>query len=270
MRACLEAHAFRRHLFEAPVQDVLFHLEIRNAVAHQTAKTVIFFKDGDQVSGAIELLGAGQPRGAGADYGDSLACTRLRRFRLNPALQPGALDNTLFNDFDRDRRLVDSQHARGLAGSGTDAPRKFGKIIGRMQNADGFLPMIAIDEVIPVGNDIIDGASRVAEGNAAIHTARRLRADFFFGKLVVDLEVVVDALFNGAAYRHFPREFFEPGHFTHEFYPRTSRPRPCVPACAISTPAGTRGTPRTRLYSCGNTLTNFGRVASQPCRIHLA
>src|SRR5947209_7369398 len=139
-----------------------------------------------------------------------------------------------------------------------------------MQDADGFLPMIAIDQVIPVGNDVIDGASRMAEGNAEIHAARGLRADFFLGKLVVNLEVVVDALFDGAAYGHLAREFFETGDFTHEPYPRASRPRPCVPACAISTPAGTRGMPKTRLYSCGNTLTNFGSVASQFRKIHLA
>src|SRR5260370_13663150 len=115
-----------------------------------------------------------------------------------------------------------------------------------MQGAVGFLPMIDIEPAIPVGNDVIDGASRMAEGNAAIHAARGLRADFFLGKLVVDLEVVVDALFDGAAYGHLAREFFVTGYFTHEPYPRSSRPPPCVPACAISTPAGTRGMPRTR------------------------
>ena len=130
--------------------------------------------------------------------------------------------------------------------------------------------MIAIDQIVPVGNDVIYGTSGVTEGNAAIHAARGLRAYFVFGKLVIDFEVVVDALFDGAANRKFPREFLEAGDLTHECYPRASRLPACVPACAISTPAETRGMPRTRLYSCGNTLTNLGSMASQFCRIHLA
>jgi hypothetical protein len=76
--------------------------------------------------------------------------------------------------------------------------------------------MIAINEVVPVGNDVVDGASCVAKGNAAIHATRGLRADFVFGELVIDFEVVVDALFDGPANRQFSREFFKPGDLAHE------------------------------------------------------
>ena len=49
---------------QAPVENVLLHLEVGNAVAHQPAEAVVFFKQGDQVPGAIELLRRGQSRRA--------------------------------------------------------------------------------------------------------------------------------------------------------------------------------------------------------------
>ena len=85
-----------------------------------------------------------------------------------------------------------------------------------MKNADRFLPMVAINEVVPVGNDVVDGASCVAEGNPAIHATRGLRADFVFGELVVNLEVVVDALFDGPANRQFSRELLKTSNLSHE------------------------------------------------------
>src|ERR1700683_4872956 len=56
----------------------------------------------------------------------------------------------------------------------------------------------------------------MAERNAAIHTARALRAHLFVGKFLVDLEPVVDALYHGTARRSFARVFEKAGCFTHE------------------------------------------------------
>ncbi len=79
-------------------------------------------------------------------------------------------------------------------GAGTDSPRKLGKIIGGVELADGIFPASAIDEIVPVGNEIADGASSLAEGHAAIHAASALLAQFFFREILIDFEPVVDAL----------------------------------------------------------------------------
>ena len=123
------------------------------------------------------------------------------RLGLDPAFVEGAIDDGLLDVLDGDRRLVDAEHAGRLARRGTDAAGELREIVGGVQRADGFAPAAAIDQIVPVGNDVVQRAAGVAEGNAAIHAARALRADFLLGKRLVDLEPVVDALGDGTARR---------------------------------------------------------------------
>ncbi len=51
---------------------MLFHLEIRNAVAEQPADLGVLLEQIDIVSGAGQLLGAGHTGRAGAHHGDLL------------------------------------------------------------------------------------------------------------------------------------------------------------------------------------------------------
>ncbi len=61
-----ELHALGAHLFQTAVDEVLLHLEIRDAIAQQTADAVGLLEYGDGVAGARQLLGSGQTRGSGA------------------------------------------------------------------------------------------------------------------------------------------------------------------------------------------------------------
>ena len=69
----LAFHAFGDHLFQAAVEDVLFHLEIGNAVAQQSAQPVVLLEHHDFVPVAGQLLRGGQSGRAGADHGHALA-----------------------------------------------------------------------------------------------------------------------------------------------------------------------------------------------------
>ncbi len=62
--AAVKLHAFRHHLMHAPVDQMLFHLEVGNAIAQQAAGLQILLKDMHLVAGAGELLRAGETRGA--------------------------------------------------------------------------------------------------------------------------------------------------------------------------------------------------------------
>ena len=62
MGAAMERDAFRLHLLHAPVDVVLLHLEIGNAVAQQPAGFGELLEDVHVVAGARELLRAGKPR----------------------------------------------------------------------------------------------------------------------------------------------------------------------------------------------------------------
>ena len=88
IRARAEDDPFGFHLLEPTVEVSLLHLEVGDAVAEQAADAVGALEDGDRVAGAGELLGAGQPGGAGADDRHRLAGQDLGRLRDDPALVP--------------------------------------------------------------------------------------------------------------------------------------------------------------------------------------
>ncbi len=64
MGAVVEGDAFAFHLRHAAVDDVLFHLEVGNAVTQQAAGLGVFLEHMHVVAGARELLRAGQARRA--------------------------------------------------------------------------------------------------------------------------------------------------------------------------------------------------------------
>jgi len=177
------------------------------------------------MAGARQLLSGRKSGGAGTNHGDALAGAVWRKFGNNPAFFPRAVDDGLLDIFDGDRGLVDAEHARRLTGSGTNAPGEFREIVGRVQHAAGFAPTTAPYEVVPVGNDVGDGAAGVAERDAAIHTPRTLEADLFFGERVVDFKPVVDALGYRAALRNLALVFEKTGDFTHGAPGGIRRPR---------------------------------------------
>ena len=76
---------------------------------------------------------------------------------------------------------IDAEHARRFAGRRTDAAGELREIVGGVELPDRFLPPTAVDEIVPVGNDVVDRASGVAERHAAIHAARPLLARLLFG-----------------------------------------------------------------------------------------
>ena len=58
----MELDALGFHLFDAAVDQMLFHLEVGNAVTQQTARLGVFLEKMHFVPGAAELLGAGDDR----------------------------------------------------------------------------------------------------------------------------------------------------------------------------------------------------------------
>ena len=196
VRVGQKVDALRAHLLQAAIEDVFLELEIGNAVAEQAADAVVFFVHGYGVAGAAKLLRGGKSGGTAADDGDALAGVVLRRLGMDPSLVPCALDDAALDEFDGDRRLIDAEHAGSFAGRGTDAAGELGEVVGRVQAANRALPAAVVDEVVPVGDEIVDRATGVAEGNAAVHAAGALLALFLFGKRLINFKPVLHALFN--------------------------------------------------------------------------
>src|ERR1051326_834324 len=142
MHTGLELDSLGLHLLDASVDQMLLHFEVGDAVAQQSADAVGFFEDGDVVAGARELLRCGKTRGSGSDHGYALSGPLLRRLGFDPTFAERVIDDALFNLLDGDRRLVDPENAGRLTWRGADASGELGEIVGRVQDADCFLPAV--------------------------------------------------------------------------------------------------------------------------------
>ena len=189
-----EGHPFRFHLLGAAVDEMLFHLEVGDAIAEQTADAVRLLEHRHRVPGARQLLRAGQARRTRADDGDLLAGLLLGHLRRDPPFLPPAVDNRAFDRLDGHRLVDDVQGARRLAGRGADAAGEFGEVVGRMEVRQRPLPVRLVDEVVPVRDHVVHRTAVVAVGDAAIHAARGLPRERRIVRLNDELAVVLQAL----------------------------------------------------------------------------
>src|SRR5690606_11699514 len=202
----------------------LVELHVGDAIHEQAAGAVFALEDRDPVTGAIELGGGAEAGGAGTDNGNLPARAALRRLGDNPAFLPPAVDDGDLEILDRDRRRVDAEDTGTLAGGGTHPAREVREIVGLVESFEGLLPETAIDEIVPLRDEIVDRTSGghareegagVAEGNAAIHASGGLRAEAFLRHGMVELVPVPDPLKGGTIEREFAKVLDEAGGFTH-------------------------------------------------------
>ena len=185
---------------------------------------------------ARQLLRGGQAGRTGTDDGNLLAGLVLRRLRDDPAHLPALVDDEVLDRLDAHRRRVDPQRTGGFAGRRADAAGEIREIVGGMQHVQRLLPVATVNQVIPVGNDVVHRTAVVAERNAAIHAACALNLGLFVGQGVDEFLVVFQALFDRLVSLGKTLEFHESSRLAH--YAASFRA-----AAAISV--------RARLYSCG-------------------
>ncbi len=85
-----------------------------------------------------------------------------------------------------------------------------------MQSADRLAPLTAINQVVPVGNDVSQRAAGVTEGHTAVHATRPLLDQLELGKGMIDLVPVVQPIANRTPLRRLARELHKPGRLTHD------------------------------------------------------
>ena len=54
-------------------------------------------------------------------------------------------------------RLVDAQHARAFARRGADPAGELGEVVGLVQAIERLAPQAAVDQVVPLGDQVVDG-----------------------------------------------------------------------------------------------------------------
>ena len=174
MDIAVEGHAFGFHLCHAALDDVFLHFEVGDAVAEQAAGMSVLLVDMHVMAGAAELLCRGEASRSGADDGHALAGLGLRGLRGDPALVERLVCDGAFDGLDGHRLVDDVERAGSLAGRRADASRDLGEVVGRMEVPGRVAPVGVIDEVVPVRDLVVDRASGLAIGDAAIHAASGL------------------------------------------------------------------------------------------------
>src|SRR5947208_2742710 len=101
----------------------------------------------------------------------------MRWLGNNPAFFPAFINNSALDGLDGDRGCIDSQNAGAFARRRADSASKLGEVVCFVQPIERFFPQASIDEVVPLGNQVVDRAagchsaderSCMAERNAAI------------------------------------------------------------------------------------------------------
>ena len=253
-----EANAGVRHEVDAPLDETLVELHVRNAIHQQAPDAVGALENGDGVTRMVELLGGGEAGGPGPDDGDTLARAGGGNVRADPPLVEGAIRDDALDRLDRDRVVVQTEGARPLARSGTDAARELGEVV-RLVEANGrLLPLAAPDEVVPVRNQVVHGAAgghspdelpRVAERGPAVHAARTLPAERRLGNRGVPLIPVPDALLRPAGGSGLAAELEESGRLAHRQFPLTRTGFWAFSSNAAMT-ASSSESPRSRIRDC--------------------
>ncbi len=204
-----EPGALRAHLLEPTLEVALFHLELGDAVAQQPADPVGPLEDRHVVTGPGELLRGGEAGRAGADHRDGRPTADHRRLRSHPALGKGAVDDLDLDLLDGDGTGgiggVNPEHTGCLARGGAEPAGELREVVRGVQPIDRHLPVVATDEVVPLGDEVAERAAVVAERDAAVHAASRLRSDVLGPEVLVDLVPVLDPDVDRASPRQLTR-----------------------------------------------------------------
>ncbi len=191
---------------------MFFQFHIRNAVHQKAADPVGTLKHRYKMPSPVQLVGHRQAGWAAPHNRNGLSGPRSGWFCRRIAFFISVFNNRIFvfsggNGF-----------SRQITGTGrftqsrTHPCRKFRKIVGLFQAVIGLFPVSRIDEVVPFRNQIVQRAARrhaakrharLAERNAAVHTARPLLLLFFHRKMFVELVKVFYAQFRAYIRRNF-------------------------------------------------------------------
>jgi hypothetical protein len=164
-------------------------------------------------------LGSSQARRARSNDGYPLVGPLEWTLRSNPALVPRTLDDLVFDALNGNRILIDTEDARPLARSGTQSTGELREVIRGMKPFDCRGPVAAVDEVVPLRDEVSEWAALVAEGNATVHAASSLLSRLLFGEGLVDLAPVTQAYGHGSTTRQLAIALQESSRLTHETPP---------------------------------------------------
>ena len=117
----------------------------------------------------VSCWAAASPAGPEPMTATRLPVLTVGTLRRDPALVPRPVDDLDLDLLDRDRVGVDAEHARRLARRRAQPAGELGEVVRGVQPVDRVAPVVAVDEVVPVGDQVAERAAVVAERDAAVH-----------------------------------------------------------------------------------------------------
>ena len=155
---------------DAAIDDGLVEFEVGDAVAEETAGSLVLLEDRYAVTHQVQLVGSSQSGRSGTDNCHLLAVAlgvlyghiTLQESTLGNGAFVLAIGNGLACGMIQDTSL--------LAERGTDTARKLRERIGLLEQLICRFPFAMIQGIVPFGVFIAQRTSPVAEGHATIHT----------------------------------------------------------------------------------------------------
>ncbi len=198
VRARHEADAFRLQQLAAAGDERLVELEVRDAVAQESADVGVLFVDGDRPAFAAQGARGGESGRTGADDGGALAVLFFGRLGHDPAPLESGVDDELLALADHDRLLVEVAHTARFAQGRTDPRGEFREVAVDAQEFVGAADVAFGHGAVFVRHEIAEGAAgAVAEGHAAVLAAFQLGFDVLERQAAFDFLEVVLALVHG-------------------------------------------------------------------------
>ena len=145
------------------------------------------------MSGPIQLIRGREPRRARPHDRHLLPRPRGGRLRRDPPLGVRAVDDGHLDVLDRDRVRIDPEHAGPFTRRRAQPPGELRKVVRRVQTVYGRTPPVAIDQVVPVRNQVPERTPLMAERDAAVHAPRGLGPEVLLREGLVDLLPVAQA-----------------------------------------------------------------------------
>ena len=126
-----------RHLLHAPVDVVLLHLEVGDAVAQQAADAVGLLEEHDVVARRARAAARTQvPAGPEPTTATRFPVLRAGGCGVDPALVPALVDDGVLDRLDAHRIVVDVERAGRLAGRRAHAAGELREVVGRVQDVE--------------------------------------------------------------------------------------------------------------------------------------
>ena len=211
---------------EAPIEDALLHLELGDAVAQQAADAIGLLEHRHEMARAVQLIRSREPRRSRSDDRHLLPRPRRRWPRRHPSFPVRTVDDRYLDVLDGHRVVVDSEHARPFARRGTETARELREVVRHVQAIDGRLPLVAVDEIVPVRNEVAERTALMTERDAAVHAARTLLHQVAGRRRQIHLAPVMDALLDGTSRVLAALDLDEPCWLTHGVAAAPSPTRP--------------------------------------------